>query len=102
MTMEDVKKDINNSLKKIQDNRKYRIKQVESLKEGTQKYLKELLEKQQNRRRNKHNHPGVKKGNRNNKESTRKTTLKLENLRKRPGVTDVRITNSIKEIEDII
>jgi len=51
MTMEGVKEVIINSLNKIQDNRKYRSKQVESLKEGTQNYLKELLEKQQNRRR---------------------------------------------------
>jgi len=51
MTMDDVKKVINNPLKKIQDNRKYRGKQIESKKEGTQNYLKVLLEKQQNRGR---------------------------------------------------
>jgi len=45
MIMEDVKEVIINSLKKIQDNRKFRSKQVESQKEGTQKYLKELMKK---------------------------------------------------------
>ena len=30
------------------------------------------------------------------------TTLEIENLGKSPGVTDVRITNMKKEIEDII
>ena len=51
MTMEDVKKVINDFLMKIQDNRKYRSKQVESHKLGTKRNLKELLKKQQNRRR---------------------------------------------------
>ena len=39
MMIEDFKKEINNSLKEIQENRG---KQVESLKEETQKFLKEL------------------------------------------------------------
>lgn len=39
MLVENFKKDINNSLKEIQENT---AKQVESLKEGTQKSLKEL------------------------------------------------------------
>jgi len=51
---------------------------------------------------NKQNHPGVKNGKRNNEESTRMTTLEIENLGKSPGVTDVRITNMKKEIVDII
>ena len=51
MRMDDVKKVINNPLKKIQDNRKYRGKQIESKEEGTQNYRKVLLEKQQNRGR---------------------------------------------------
>jgi len=40
MTKEDVRKVINNSLKKIQDNRKYRSKQVESRKERHKTTLK--------------------------------------------------------------
>ena len=39
MMVEDIKKDINNSLKEIQENT---AKQVEVLKEETQKSLKEL------------------------------------------------------------
>jgi hypothetical protein len=41
MMMEDFKKDINNSLKEVQENTG---KQVETLKEGIQKSLKELQE----------------------------------------------------------
>jgi hypothetical protein len=41
MMVEDIKKDVNNSLKEIQDNT---AKQVEDLKEETQKSLKELQE----------------------------------------------------------
>jgi septal ring factor EnvC (AmiA/AmiB activator) len=41
MMVEDIKKDFNNSLKKIQENT---AKQVEDLKEETQKSLKELQE----------------------------------------------------------
>jgi hypothetical protein len=42
MLMEDYKKDINNSIKEIQENTGY---QVEALKEETQKPLKELKER---------------------------------------------------------
>jgi hypothetical protein len=41
MLVEDIKKDINNSLKEIQENT---AKKVEALKEETQKFLKELQE----------------------------------------------------------
>ena len=41
MMMEDIKRDINNSLKEVQENTG---KQLEALKEETQKSLKELLE----------------------------------------------------------
>jgi hypothetical protein len=41
MSVEDFKKDINNSLKEIQENT---AKQVDALKEETQKSLKELQE----------------------------------------------------------
>ena len=46
MIIEDFKKDINNSLKETQENTD---KQVEVLKEETQKSLKELMEKTTNR-----------------------------------------------------
>ena len=41
MMVEDIKKDLNNSLKEIQENS---AKDVEALKEETQKSLKEILE----------------------------------------------------------
>jgi hypothetical protein len=62
MMIEDFKKDINNSLKEIQDNKG---KQVGTLKEETQKSLKELQEKdKQTGKGIEQNHPGSKNGNR--------------------------------------
>jgi hypothetical protein len=73
MMIEDFKKDINNSLKEIQDNTG---KQVEALKEETQKSLKELQENttKQVKELNK-THPESKNGNRNNKEITNKVMV---------------------------
>jgi hypothetical protein len=69
MMIEDFKKNINNSLKEIQENTG---KQVEALKEVTQKSLKELQEKyNQTGEGSEQNHPGFKTGNRNNKEITK-------------------------------
>ena len=48
MMVEDIKKDLNNSLKEIQENT---AKQVEDIKEETQKSLKELQENNQTGRR---------------------------------------------------
>lgn len=63
--IENFKKDINSSLKEIQDNTS---KQIETLKEETQKCLKELQENTANQvKKLKRNHPGSKNGNRNNK-----------------------------------
>jgi hypothetical protein len=98
--IEDIKKDINNSLKEIQENTG---KQLKVSKEETQKFLKELQEitiKQ------------VKETNKTIQDlkmeietiykSQRETTLELENLGKRSGVIDVNITNRIQEIEERI
>jgi hypothetical protein len=65
--IEDVKKDINNSLKEIQENTG---KQVEALKEKTQKSLKELQENKTGEGIEQ-KHPRSKHGNRNNKEITK-------------------------------
>jgi uncharacterized Zn-finger protein len=43
--------------------------------------------------------PGPKTGKRNNKEITKETTLEMEILPKRSGITDASITNRIQEIE---
>ena len=48
MVIEDFKKDINNSLKEIQKNTD---KQLEALKEETQKFLKQFQKTQSNRKR---------------------------------------------------
>ena len=66
MMMEDSKKDINNSLKEIQENTG---KQLEALKGETQKSCKELQER--TGERIEQNHPGSKNGTRNNKEITK-------------------------------
>jgi chromosome segregation ATPase len=96
MMIEDIKKDINNSLKEIQENIG---KQLEALKEETQKSLIELQENtiKQVKERNK-TIQDLKMELETIKKSQRETTLKLENLGKRSGVIDASITNRIQEI----
>jgi hypothetical protein len=66
MLIEDFQKDINSSLKEIQENR---AKHVEVLKGETQKPLKELQENTGKQvKDSKKKHPGSKNGSRNNKE----------------------------------
>ena len=100
MMIEDFKKDINNSLKEIQENTG---KQVEALKEETQKSLKELQENttKQVKELNK-TIQDLKMEIETIKKSQRETTLELENLGKRSGVIDASITNRIQEIEERI
>jgi predicted nucleic acid-binding Zn-ribbon protein len=82
MVVEDFKKGINNSLKEIQENAS---KQVEVLKEETQKYLKDYR---------KHNQTGpelnkiiqdLKMEVETIKKTQRETTLEIEILRKKSG-----------------
>ena len=100
MMIEDFKKDINNSLKEIQENTG---KQLEALKEETQKSLKELQEntikkvKEMNK-----TIQDLKMEIETIKKSQRETTLEIENLGKRSGVIDASITNRIQEIEERI
>ena len=103
MMIEDFKKDINNSLKEIQENTG---KKVQALKEETQKSLKELQENtiKQAKKMNKTiqdlkmERETIKK----KKKPQRQTTLQLENLGKKSGVIDASITNRIQEIEERI
>jgi chromosome segregation ATPase len=99
MMVEDFKKDINNSLKKIQENTG---KQLEDLKEET-KSLKQLQENtvKQAKEMNK-TIQVLKMELETTKKSQRETSLKLENLGKRSGVTDASITNRIQKIEERI
>ena len=96
MMIEDIKKDINNSLKEIQENTG---KQVEVLKEETQKPLKEL---QENTTKQVKELKKATQDLKTIKKSQRETTLELENLGKRSGVIDTSITNRIQEIEERI
>ena len=100
MGREDFKKDIDNSLKEIQENMG---KQLESLKEETQKSLKELQKNttKQVKELNK-TIQDLKMEIETIKKSQRETTLELENLGKRSGVIDASITNRIQEIEERI
>ena len=100
MLSEDFQKDINNSLKEIQENT---AKQVEALKEETQKFLKELQENttKQVMELNK-TIQDLKMEIETIKKSQRETTLEIENLGKRSGVIDASITNRIQGIEERI
>ena len=93
-------KDINNSLKEIQENTG---KRVEVLKEETQKSLEKLQENtgKQMKGLNK-TIQDLKMEIKTIKKSQRETTLELVNLGKRSGVIDVNITNRIQEIEERI
>jgi prefoldin subunit 5 len=100
MMIEDFKKDINNSLKELHENTG---KQVHALKEETQKSLKELQENttKQVKELNK-TIKDLKMKVETIKKSQRETTLEIENLGKRSGARDARITNRIQEREERI
>ena len=91
-------KDINNSLKEIQENTG---KQVDPLKEETQKSLKELQEnkiKQANEMSK--TIQALKMEIEATRKSQRKTTLEIKNVGRKPGVIDASITNRIQETEE--
>jgi len=98
MLIEDIMKVLNNSLKEIQDNTG---KQVEAFKEEMQKSIKELEENKskQVKEMNK-TIQDLKMEIETIKTSQRETALEIENLGKRSGFIDARITNRIQEIEE--
>ena len=98
MMIENFKKDINNSLKEIQE---ITGKQLKALKEETRKSLKELQENttKQVKELNK-TIQDLKMEIETIKKSKRETTLEIENLGKKSGVIDASITNRIQEIEE--
>ena len=100
MMIEEYKKDINNSLKEIQENTG---KQLETLKEESQKSFKELQENtiKQVKKMTK-TIQDVKTEQETIKKSQRETILELENLGKRSGVIDTSIINRIQKIEERI
>jgi chromosome segregation ATPase len=99
MLVEDVKKDINNSLKEIQNT----AKQVEGLKEEAQKSLKELP-----KNTTKHDielnktFQDLKMEVETIKKTQSEASLEIENLGKKSGSIDASITNRIQEMEDRI
>jgi hypothetical protein len=100
MLVEDIKKDINNSLKEIQENT---AKQVEALKEETQISLKELQENttKQVKEFNK-TIQDLKMEVETIRKSQRDTTLEIEILGNKSGVIDANITKRIQEMEERI
>ena len=93
-------KDINNSLKEIQENTD---KQLEALREETQKSLKELQRNtiKQAKEMNK-TIQDLKMEVETVKKSQRETILEIETLEKKSGAIDESITNRIQEIEERI
>ena len=122
MLVGDFKKEINNSLKEIQENK---VKQVEGLKEEAQKSLKELHEntakqvegfKEETQKSLKELQENttkqvmelnktiqdLKREGETIKKTQRETTLEIEILRKTSGTIDVNISNRIQEMEERI
>ena len=100
MRREDFKKDVDNSLKEIQENIG---KQLESLKEETQKSLKELQKNttKQVLELNK-TIQDLKTEVETIKKTQRETTLEIETLEKKSGTIDMTISNRIQEMEERI
>ena len=100
MMLEDFKKDINNSLKEIQENIG---KEIEALKEQTQNSIKELHENttKQVKDLNKITQD-LKMEVETIKKSQREITLEIENLGKKSGAIEASITNRIQDIEERI
>jgi predicted transcriptional regulator len=97
---EDFKKDINNSLKEIQESTG---KELEALAKETQKSPKELQDNT-NKQMNELNKiiQDLKIQIETMKKSQRETTLEIEKRGKRSGVIDASITNRIQEIKERI
>jgi hypothetical protein len=100
MMMEDFKKEINNSLKEIQENTG---KQLEALKKETQKSLKGLQKNttKQGKELNK-TIQDRKMEVETIKKSQRQTTLETETQGKKPGTIVASINNRIQEMEERI
>ena len=100
MLMEDFKKDINNSLKEIQENTG---KQLKSLKVEIQKSLKELQENTTKQVMNLNKTiQDLKMEVETIKKTQSETTLEIETLGKKSGNIDTSISNRIQEMEERI
>jgi chromosome segregation ATPase len=98
MMVEDIKKDLNNSLKEIQEKT---AKQVEDLKEEAQKSLKELKENtnKQVMELNK-TIQDLKREVVTIKKTQSEAMLEIENLGKKSGTIDASISNRMQEMEE--
>ena len=92
MLIDGFKKDINNSLKEIQENTSKQVEALKELQESTTKQVKELNKTMQD----------LKIEVETIKKSQRETTLDIENLEKKSEVMDASINNRIQETEDRI
>jgi chromosome segregation ATPase len=100
MMIEDFKTDINKTLKEIQENTG---RQVEALKKEPQISLTELEENTTKQVKDLNRTiQDLKMERETIKKSKRETTLEIENLGKRSGVTDASITNRVQETEERI
>jgi dGTP triphosphohydrolase len=99
MVVEDFKKDINNSLKEIQENT---AKQVEDLKEETQISLKELENTTKQMMELNKTIQDLKMEIETMKKTQSETTLKRETLGKKSKTIDASISYKIQEIEERI
>ena len=100
MIVEDFKKDVNNSLKEIQENT---AKQVEDHKEEAQKSLKELQENTTKKVMELNKAiQDIKREVDTIEKTQSETTLEIENLGKKSVALDVSISNRIQEREERI
>jgi predicted nucleic acid-binding Zn-ribbon protein len=78
MMIKDIKKEINNSFKEIQENTSNQVKELNKSIQDLKMEVETV------------------------KKSQRETTLKIENLQKKSGANDASITNRIQEIQERI
>jgi hypothetical protein len=100
MMLEDIKKDLHNSLKEIQKNT---AKQVEDLKEEAQKSLKELQENTTKQVMELYKTiQDLKRELDTIKKTHSEATLEIETIGKNSGIIDASISNRIQEMEERI
>jgi chromosome segregation ATPase len=92
MMVEDIKKDFNNSLKEIQQNKAKELQVLKEKQENTTKQVMELNKIIQD----------LKREGETIKKTQSETTLEIESLGKKSGTIDVSISNRIQEMEERI
>jgi septal ring factor EnvC (AmiA/AmiB activator) len=90
MLVEDIKKDVNNSLKEIQENTAKELEDLEEIQENTTKQVMELNKTIQD----------LKKEVETIKKTQSETTLEIEALGKKSGIIDLSNSNRMQEMEE--